>query len=413
MRNYLNMKLKASEYIYFLTICITPFLMLQLQVFEKNVVLYQILSLFWFPWSIHFVAKEKLNLVDLSFLLVLLSEITAVIIQISNRIVDQKVLLDIQPLLVNFIIYFSVRYFVSAYNVRLIFRDVFVISLFIITISGLVPMILYLIFGMYNEYFLTGFNEAYFAMPRMKAFIGDPNIAACMATILLPFSYSKDLNNETYGILKMIAKLNILLVPVVVIISFSRTAWISYGVLLFLMSIVKSTRKAVRTALLVVLMFLLLSTAIFPQLRDSLSIRIYQFKSDFSSSSYNRFGIWNDYVEVIKGNRFIGIGFDNLVSFSKVNIYTDASGRYAHNSFIEILSWIGLFGIPYVLFWIIIVPLISLKRFSKANPIDKIHLMSIIPLLILLSSVSLISLDVAFVIAALTASDMPSEEEEI
>ena len=114
-----------------------------------------------------------------------------------------------------------------------------------------------------------------------------------------------------------------------------------------------------------------------------------------------RFDIWNNAITLFYQNQFFGIGWYNFLEYNKIIFNRE---NYMHNTFLEVLVELGIFGfLIYILFFIILFLNIIKLQYKKSN---KYLLFTFFSMIILLNSLSLYINEVLFVFMALVSYEL-------
>lgn len=187
------------------------------------------------------------------------------------------------------------------------------------------------------------------SITRLSGYYEDPNfysahITATLAVVLLVFLYEKNTKRLIYLIISAC------LLVYCGLLSASKTfivvvfATVLLWILFLLFRVGKISKKTSFLLIFVVLIMFILSSTVFSDLINVLILRFNE-NANLSTLTTGRTDIWGNYLEVFKENikvLLFGRGF--------VNVLVDSSS--SHNSMIQLVYQMGLFGTPAIILWI-------------------------------------------------------------
>ena len=177
------------------------------------------------------------------------------------------------------------------------------------------------------------------SIPRLISFASsDPNITCFIFTLFLFFNL--------FNIREKKCKLGFILTLLIIILTFSRGAYVAFVVTFifyFLLknkfSIQKMLPKIIKIGILAIFGMLLLNWITNGFVRDMIQTRMI----DSSDGGSGRVMLWKNALTLFKSSPVLGIGLNNL--------YLDLGNVYVHNTLLQVLVETGLLGfLIYIIF---------------------------------------------------------------
>ena len=248
----------------------------------------------------------------------------------------------------------------------------------------IISLIYYLIGILASGMNFYGGNIDYFGLtidrsvPRLTgAASNDPNIIVFYFTLYFFFTITnlKDRLN----------KIGFLLVSLVILLTFSRGAYLSivFGlIILFLTSSgIKSKIKAITTTMFLVFVLYMIGDKM---IINPINYIISRFTKLFSDGGSGRLVIWSNAINTFLDNPIFGIGINSIREY---NLEKYMKGMYVHNSFLEVLVETGIVGfVIYIIFWVLL-----LRKASILSKVQKKAKYILVTLLAIFVQMNLLS----------------------
>lgn len=217
-------------------------------------------------------------------------------------------------------------------------------------------------------------------IPRLTGLVStDPNIFVFFLTII--FFYTLNNFNSRRN------KLGLFLSALVIILTFSRGAYLAIGFTIIIMFLLeKNVRykiKLIINSILVFISFIFIGKYFSI---DVVSTIMDRFKSISSDGGSGRTVLWSNAITSFKDNPIFGIGINSTTSYGIENY---GNPHYVHNSILEILSEGGIFVFLFFMIFIIAVFCSCIKLY-KLNNGNKYLMITLIALLIQMIFLSII-----------------------
>jgi O-antigen ligase len=191
-------------------------------------------------------------------------------------------------------------------------------------------------------------------IPRLVTlFNSDPNISV-FVTSLFFFYYLCNIN-------KKYSKIGLLLTGAMIILTFSRGAYVGIAIPIIIMTFMDKTKKTGKKVMLTLsivgalLLFNYAMTRFFNiSITDTINSR---FENVITDNGSGRIVLWKNAIDTFIDHPIFGIGINSTIDYSKP-IY--GSNHYIHNVYLEVLSETGLVG--FIAFMGFIIS--ALKKFN-------------------------------------------------
>lgn len=201
--------------------------------------------------------------------------------------------------------------------------------------------------------------------PRLISLISnDPNITALYMTLFL-FIYIKGFSNNFRN------KLGTLLTIVIIVLTFSRGAYLALAaafILRFIFSKGKTIGYKLKIALrcLIVVAIIVLISEMVGNF-NVIDIITSRFESATTDNGSGRMVLWQNAIKTFENNMLFGIGINSSLEYNYIRYGTT---NYVHNTYLEVLSETGIIGtIPYIVF-IIGILIYAVKVYKKDSQYD-------------------------------------------
>lgn len=195
------------------------------------------------------------------------------------------------------------------------------------------------------------------SIPRLTgAASNDPNILAFYFTLYFFFVITNLKNRMN--------KAGFLLVSLVIILTFSRGAYLSIAFGLIILFLTSNSIRLKIKAIIITIIFVFVLYLIGDKMPfNPINYVISRFAKLFTDGGSGRLEIWSNAINTFLDNPIIGIGINSVREYNHENYMR---GMYIHNSFLEVLVETGIFGfVVYLSFWVLII--------REANNLTKIQ----------------------------------------
>lgn len=240
------------------------------------------------------------------------------------------------------------------------------------------------------------------SMPRLVGLNYDPNINVFMSLIFFYYLYFyKNKNLLVYLLLFLITFMIILTISTAGIISVSIPLIFYYIYQFIKFLLINKYVISIRKLFLLLLVSILISILLIILNENEFILNILEKRINNLNNGSGRFEIWNNAITLFYQNQFFGIGWYNFLEYNKIIFNRE---NYMHNTFLEVLVELGIFGfLIYILFFIILFLNIIKLQYKKSN---KYLLFTFFSMIILLNSLSLYINEVLFVFMALVSYEL-------
>lgn len=198
-------------------------------------------------------------------------------------------------------------------------------------------------------------------IPRLTSLMSrDPNITSFYMTLF--FFYYLYNNKEKRN------KVGLILSSLIIILTFSRGAYISIGTGILISFFVNNkqgiTKKIIKLITIILLIFILIMVLDKFSNINIVDIIMNRFDSVSEDGGSGRIILWKNAITTFNKNCLVGIGINSTLSYNLLHYGTKG---YIHNTFLEVLSETGIIGMTiYVLFLIMLLKLLY-STYKKDN----------------------------------------------